>query len=186
MTTAYDVLGINSNADDAAIKAAFRRAAKKCHPDLNEGDRNGERLRLLIAARAAALSSLRQLERKSRDLAAKAAGRNAAAYWLAPLRAAAGILFIHVMSHPPEPAGVIGPSMGTLNVSTQAPASWEQGLEDPSARPAGKPVQPPEMPPSFDVADADETGKIVAAGSGKAGWTIRLIERHTSPRRDHG
>lgn len=79
------------------------------------------------------------------------------------------------MSHPPEPAGVIGPSMGTLNVSTQAPASWEQGLEDPSARPAGKPVQPPEMPPSFDVADADETGKIVAAGSGKAGWTIRLM-----------
>ncbi|MGO8780394.1 MAG: J domain-containing protein [Rhodomicrobium sp.] len=75
MTTAYDVLGIDSNADDAAIKAAFRRAAKKCHPDLNEGDRNGERLRLLIAARAAALSSLRQLERKSRDLAAKAAGK---------------------------------------------------------------------------------------------------------------
>ncbi len=31
------------------------------------------------------------------------------------------------------------------------------------------------MPPSFDVADADETGKIVAAGSGKAGWTIRLM-----------
>ena len=60
-------------------------------------------------------------------------------------------------------------------MSVRRRGSWEQGLEDPSARPAGKPVQPPEMPPSFDVADADETGKIVAAGSGKAGWTIRLM-----------
>ena len=106
MTTAYDVLGIDSNADDAAIKAAFRRAAKECHPDLNDGDRNGERLRLLIAARAAALSSLRQLERKSRDLAAKAAGKERNNILAGTLAAATGILFIHVISHPPEQPGL--------------------------------------------------------------------------------
>jgi DnaJ-class molecular chaperone len=53
MTTAYEVLGVDSGADDAAIKAAFRRAAKRCHPDLNGGDDgSGERrLRRLIEAR---------------------------------------------------------------------------------------------------------------------------------------
>jgi curved DNA-binding protein CbpA len=53
MTTAYEVLGVDASADEATIKAAFRRAVKKCHPDLNGGDRgSGEhRLRRLIAAR---------------------------------------------------------------------------------------------------------------------------------------
>ena len=52
MTTAYEVLGVDANADEATIRAAFRRAAKRCHPDLNGGDSGGEhRLRRLIAAR---------------------------------------------------------------------------------------------------------------------------------------
>jgi hypothetical protein len=50
---AYEVLGVEPNADRAAINAAFRRAAKNCHPDLHPRDRLGERhLRQLIAARA--------------------------------------------------------------------------------------------------------------------------------------
>ena len=52
MSTAYEVLGVDANADEATIRAAFRSAAKGCHPDLNGGDIFAEhRLRRLIAAR---------------------------------------------------------------------------------------------------------------------------------------
>src|SRR6476619_5982769 len=33
----YDLLGIQRGADDAAIKAAYRRLAKECHPDRHQG-----------------------------------------------------------------------------------------------------------------------------------------------------
>jgi len=38
----YDVLGLNRGADDAAIKSAFRRLAKECHPDTCNGDPTAE------------------------------------------------------------------------------------------------------------------------------------------------
>ena len=31
----YEVLGVNKNATDDELKSAFRKAAKKYHPDLN-------------------------------------------------------------------------------------------------------------------------------------------------------
>ena len=31
----YEVLGVDKNADDAALKKAFRQLAKKYHPDRN-------------------------------------------------------------------------------------------------------------------------------------------------------
>ncbi len=36
----YEVLGIGKNATDAEIKSAYRKLAKKYHPDLNPGDEN--------------------------------------------------------------------------------------------------------------------------------------------------
>ena len=33
----YEVLGIGKNATDAEIKSAYRKLAKKYHPDLNPG-----------------------------------------------------------------------------------------------------------------------------------------------------
>src|SRR6266568_270468 len=39
MKTPYDVLGISPDADEKTIAIAFREAAKRCHPDLNPGDR---------------------------------------------------------------------------------------------------------------------------------------------------
>src|SRR5919202_442036 len=33
----YDVLGLARGADDASIKAAFRKLAKECHPDRHNG-----------------------------------------------------------------------------------------------------------------------------------------------------
>lgn len=52
MALPHEVLGVPHNADEATINAAFRRAAKKYHPDLNGGNASGIRhLRRLIAAR---------------------------------------------------------------------------------------------------------------------------------------
>ena len=34
----YEVLGVDKNADDSAIKRAYRKLAKQYHPDSNPGD----------------------------------------------------------------------------------------------------------------------------------------------------
>ena len=39
----YEVLGIDKNADDAAIKKAYRQLAKKYHPDMNPGNQEAEK-----------------------------------------------------------------------------------------------------------------------------------------------
>lgn len=39
----YEVLGVDKNADDAAIKKAYRALAKKYHPDMNPGDHEAEK-----------------------------------------------------------------------------------------------------------------------------------------------
>src|SRR4051794_41812124 len=38
----YDLLGLQRGADEAAIKAAYRRLAKECHPDRHNGCRDQE------------------------------------------------------------------------------------------------------------------------------------------------
>ena len=38
----YDVLGVGRNADAKEIKRAYRKLAKKYHPDMNPGDKNAE------------------------------------------------------------------------------------------------------------------------------------------------
>jgi curved DNA-binding protein CbpA len=51
MKTPYDILGVPRSADENAIRAALRRAAKRYHPDVNFGDTNAEQhLKEAIAA----------------------------------------------------------------------------------------------------------------------------------------
>ncbi|HTK09978.1 MAG TPA: J domain-containing protein [Ktedonobacteraceae bacterium] len=38
----YSTLGVNKNADDKAIRQAFRKLARKYHPDVNPGDKSAE------------------------------------------------------------------------------------------------------------------------------------------------
>ena len=43
MADYYDALGVSKNASDKDIRQAFRRLARRHHPDLNPGDRDSER-----------------------------------------------------------------------------------------------------------------------------------------------
>ena len=43
MTDPYKVLGLPSTATDEEVKQAYRRLAKRYHPDANPGDKTAER-----------------------------------------------------------------------------------------------------------------------------------------------
>src|SRR5215831_7932857 len=62
MKTLYDLLGVRSDADDEALKTAYRKAAKAHHPDLNPGDPDAARRFRQIAT---AIEILRDSEQRA-------------------------------------------------------------------------------------------------------------------------
>ena len=42
MRDPYEVLGVSKGANEADVKSAYRRLAKKLHPDLNPGNKKAE------------------------------------------------------------------------------------------------------------------------------------------------
>ena len=59
----YEVLGVDKNADDAALKKAYRALAKKYHPDMHPGDAEAEKKFIRICIRG-----MQKRRRNSRKL----------------------------------------------------------------------------------------------------------------------
>jgi DnaJ domain len=68
MKTLYDLLRVRPNADDATVRAAFRKAVKACHPDANAGDRTAEQRFMEITAAYAILRDPEQRANYDRAL----------------------------------------------------------------------------------------------------------------------
>jgi curved DNA-binding protein CbpA len=105
MPEPYGILGVDAGASEAAIKAAFRRAAKRYHPDLNAGDRAGERrLGRLMAARDFLLSHHRRfLKRKpAGDLLRLGAAKGRRASLMAGGLIGVGFLALLLIVSPPS------------------------------------------------------------------------------------
>lgn len=59
----YEVLGVSKNATQDEIKAAYRKMAKKYHPDINQGDKTAEEMFKKINEAYTVLSDAEQRRR---------------------------------------------------------------------------------------------------------------------------
>ena len=117
MQTSYDVLRVPRNASDETIRAAFRKAAKAYHPDLNAGDPTREQqLKQIIAAyevlrnprqRAAYDESLAACERYLRNSRRKRIQRLAAAPVAALVSGGVVALGVSLWTVPPRASGFV-------------------------------------------------------------------------------
>src|SRR5215468_273147 len=115
MKTLYDLLGVRSDADDEALKQAYRKAAKAHHPDLNAGDPDAARRFKQIATaieilrdeeQRAAYDRLLDWERQRRQL-------RRTRIIVADAIAAAVVIVVVVGGY-----AVIGPTFSTSAIST--------------------------------------------------------------------
>ena len=56
----YEVLGVSKGASDSEIKSAYRKLAKKYHPDMNPGDKEAEAKFKEASEAYAVLSEIRE------------------------------------------------------------------------------------------------------------------------------
>ncbi len=118
MQTPYDVLGVPRKASDEAIRAAFCKAAKAYHPDLNSGDPAKEqKLKQVIAAygvlkdaqqRAAYDQSLADYEQYLRSRRRQRIQRFAAAPVAALVSGGVVALGVSLWFAPPHASGLAG------------------------------------------------------------------------------
>src|SRR5262249_6267927 len=169
MQTSYDVLGVPRNADDETIRAAFRKAAKAYHPDLNAGDPTREKQFKQVSAaydllknprqRAAYDDGLAGYERYLRSARRKRIWRFAAVPVAAVVSGAAVALGVSLSSRPPaEP----NPAEGKL--ASPEVAAIHDGDD---SRPAASHTQAKRSP-------AEEWKRVGASGDPMAVWAFAL------------
>jgi hypothetical protein len=117
MQTPYDVLGVPRKASDEAIRAAFCKAAKTYHPDLNSGDvAKEQKLKQVIAAykvlrnaqqRAAYDQSLADYEQHLRSRRRQRIQRFAAAPVAALVSGGVVALGVSLWTVPPRASGLV-------------------------------------------------------------------------------
>jgi curved DNA-binding protein CbpA len=119
MKTPYDILGVPRSADDNAIRAALRKAAKKYHPDVNADDPNAEQhLKEAIAAYKLLMEPNR---RAAYDRHLRIRRRKKARRFLATALASAGVvsgltLALVIWLAKPQDASVAGPELSAAAV----------------------------------------------------------------------
>jgi len=153
MQTPYDVLGVPRKAGDEAIRAAFCRAAKAYHPDLNSGDQAKEqKLKQVIAAygvlkdaqqRAAYDQALADYEQYLRSRRRQRIQRFAAAPVAALVSGGVVALGVSLWFAPPHASGLAGEEVA------QRASQQVAALDDSdSTRPAASQA---EVRTSFDM-----------------------------------
>lgn len=75
----YRILGLSETADEEAIKTAYRRLAKGCHPDAHPGDKKTEERFKQITEAYAVLSDAEKRAKYDRERAGAPGGKKAAA-----------------------------------------------------------------------------------------------------------
>ena len=87
MVNHYDILGVDRKARLAEIKRAYRRLARKFHPDLNPGDKRAEERFKQISEAYDVLSDSEKRKKHDRELQfgqGFAAGPEGAPFWGVP------------------------------------------------------------------------------------------------------
>jgi curved DNA-binding protein CbpA len=176
MQTSYDVLGVPRNASDEAIRAAFRKAAKACHPDLNAGDPTREQeLRQVLAAyellrnpqqRAVYDQSLDAYERYLRNSRRKKIQRLAAAPVAALVSSAVVALGVTLWSGPPQASG-----SAAGKVAQHASQQVAVADEIDSPRPAENPAKNHAVPQTPVAREWEQVG---ASGDAMAIWRFAI------------
>ena len=102
----YEILGVQRNATEKEIKAAYRRLAREHHPDVNKGDKVAEERFKEVAEAFAVLSDPEKRRRYDRG------GHEAFGPGFDPF---AGFDF----AQPPSPEGMLAPAESLPCVTTK-------------------------------------------------------------------
>jgi hypothetical protein len=145
MNTPYEILGVPQSASEETIKAAFHRAAKAYHPDLNAGDPDAEqKLRQVLAAydilkcpqrRAAYDGQLRDHRRAIARRIAASGGLGLASGGVVALAVWLSVSLSHqrVASTPAAPPASLAMEWAHVEASGDPKAIWAFAVRNPDA-----------------------------------------------------